>query len=163
MLFRSDLPLAPKEPEFDSTPKQEEPSGSPTEETFPNINEFPDPSPSAPALRVLRIILGCEHTQPGVRSELQGFLVFLDDLPFPESVGLGATGPGLIQNRVTFVVGADGVGRFVFPINQFGNYMVNSVDINGDGANDIGTLVSPQNFPAQYNVGSICTPPAAPK
>ncbi|TAK68402.1 MAG: carboxypeptidase regulatory-like domain-containing protein [Dehalococcoidia bacterium] len=125
------------------------------------------PSTSMPIVHVIQT-LGCEHTQPGVRSELRKKGRITDRSGGPVKgvrITETATGPGL-QDRDGPASEVDGFGvtdangefTLTWYITKFGPYSVKVTGISlSDGSP--AALDETSATTVSYTVGSVCTPP----
>jgi len=137
-------------------------TGGPTATPAPPGATPTQPAGGPPTVTVT-ISVGCEHTQPGVESELQVRVVVRlvdeDGNPAPGlRVDSEAQGPGLIESTASGTTDENGEVLLVFRINRFGPYTVTVQRISlSDGTLAIfqpGTALT-----SSFTVEQECTPP----
>jgi hypothetical protein len=135
----------------------------------PGLEEPPSPTPGTPPELHLEQTIGCEHTQPGVQSELQkrGRVTDANGLPVQGvTVTEEVTGPGIIDefgDTVSGDIGDDGTnenGEFsiTWPIRSGGPYSATVTEVTLPGGTKA-VLDATSTTSSQYTVGQVCTPP----
>ena len=134
----------------------------------PESHESPDVSPPGKVVHLVQTI-GCEHTQPGVQSELQkkGHITDRNGSPVAgAAIVETATGPALVNDvgqsvtefAVSAVTDANGEFTLIWPIRKFGAYSVTVTDLHLPGG--IPAAIDDASVTTlKYAVGQTCTPP----
>jgi hypothetical protein len=105
---------------------------------------------------------GCVHTMPGVESQEQGRASVMDaasGAPLSgATVDAAAQGPGLIEPAASAVTGANGDALLIFPINRFGEYVIEIVRVTlADG--QVASFAPDSVLTVTHEVAAQCTPP----
>jgi hypothetical protein len=104
---------------------------------------------------------GCEHTQPGVQSELQKLVTVRrpDGTPVEgANVLASATGPGLLSPTAQGTTNGEGQAQLVWPINKFGSYGV-AIEGVTDASGAALELTPTSETTATIEVGEVCESP----
>jgi len=132
----------------------EEPAETPTEETL-------EPTGVAALKALVALRAGCEHTQPGVESDLVALILLEIGVRAVDSwtVEARAEGAGVINPRATGVTAADGTVELRFPINQFGTYDIMVEQVIGPDGQPLEIDPASQTS-IMVEVGEVCNLPA---
>ena len=105
--------------------------------------------------------MGCEHTQPGVQSDLLDLilLIFVGAEPVEgATVRATAFGTGVLETTAEGVTDAQGQARLKWPINQFGAKTARIDEVIGPDGSPLELSPSSQRE-ANFTVGQTCTKP----
>jgi hypothetical protein len=105
--------------------------------------------------------MGCEHTQPGVQSDLLDLilLIFAGAEPVEgATVRATAFGSGVLETSAEGVTNAEGEAQLRWPINRFGAYTARIDEVIGPDGTPLELSPSSQTE-ATFTVGQTCTKP----
>lgn len=138
------------------------PSGSPapTPGATPTSAPTPTEAPTDQQVEV-EVAGGCEHTEPGVQSDLVALVLaaLVGAAPVEgATVEVSADGPGILEGTATGVTNADGAASLRFPINQFGPYEITVERVIGPDGAPLEIAPGSQTS-TTYEVEDLCTLP----
>ncbi len=127
-------------------------------------DEEPTPTPTEePAAQQVQVDVraGCEHTQPGVQSDLVALVLahLVGAAPVEgATVEASAQGPGILEGTASGVTDAEGAAQLRFPINQFGPYDIMVDQVTGPDGTPLEIAPGSQTS-IMFEVGEVCILP----
>ncbi len=138
------------------------PGAGETPEPTPTTAPTPTPTEEPAAQQVeVQVAAGCEHTQPGVQSDLVALVLaaLVGAAPVEgATVEASADGPGVIESTASGVTDANGEAQLRFPINLFGEYDIMVEQVIGSDGTPLEIAPGSQTS-TTYEVTDLCTLP----